>query len=131
VTTDHDEIRRWVEARGGYPAAVIGTGSAGAAGVLRIDYPGYSGEDTLKRITWDEWFAKFDAERLAFLAQSETVGGDPSRFSKLIQRGARQGSRGRTGGGRSSTRVGSSRGGSTQSSTRRSSTRGGRGRGSR
>jgi len=26
ITTDHDEIRRWVEARGGKPATVKGTG---------------------------------------------------------------------------------------------------------
>jgi hypothetical protein len=27
ITTDHDEIRRWVEEHGGKPAAVKGTGS--------------------------------------------------------------------------------------------------------
>jgi len=29
ITTDHDEIRRWVEKRGGHPAKVKGTGRGG------------------------------------------------------------------------------------------------------
>ena len=45
VTTDHDEIREWVEERGGHPAKVKGTE------LLRIDYPGFSGEDSLTEIT--------------------------------------------------------------------------------
>lgn len=87
TTTDHAEIRRWVEERGGYPATVIGTErNNDEAGVLRIDYPGYSGEGRLERISWDEFFDKFDQANLAFLYQDETKGGGPSRFSKLIRR---------------------------------------------
>ncbi|HZQ10394.1 MAG TPA: hypothetical protein VFD70_27695 [Anaerolineae bacterium] len=87
ATTNHDEIRQWVEARGGYPAMVIGTGAnRDDPGVLRIDYPGYSGQDTLERITWDEFFRKFDDADLAFLYQEETKEGAPSRFSKLVDR---------------------------------------------
>ena len=52
------------------------------AGLLRIDYPGYSGADTLERIDWDAWFDKFDAEKLAFLYQDKRN----SRFSKLVRR---------------------------------------------
>ncbi len=33
ITTDHDEIRRWVEARGGHPARVKGTNDQGSSGV--------------------------------------------------------------------------------------------------
>src|SRR4051794_34732042 len=40
TTTDHDEIRRWAEERGGRPATVEGTEGGGEdAGVLRIDFP--------------------------------------------------------------------------------------------
>ena len=39
-TTDHDDIRRWVEERGGQPARVKETGDDGDPGILRIDYPG-------------------------------------------------------------------------------------------
>src|SRR5438045_187780 len=50
VTADHNEIRTWVEARGGHPARVKGTEDGGGSGMLRIDYPGYSGEETLETI---------------------------------------------------------------------------------
>src|SRR3954453_19544561 len=82
TTTDHDEIRQWVEARGGYPAHVTRTESGDDPGVLRIDYPGYSGQDTLGRIEWDQFFEWFDRDNLAFLYQDE---GD-SRFSKFVSR---------------------------------------------
>jgi hypothetical protein len=75
-----------VEERGGSPARVKGTGKKKDEGVLRIDYPGYSGEETLEAITWDEFFAAFEKHRLAFLYQEETKDGKKSRFSKLIDR---------------------------------------------
>ncbi|HEX3253525.1 MAG TPA: hypothetical protein VHS05_29095 [Pyrinomonadaceae bacterium] len=85
VTTDHEEIRRWVEARGGQPAQVKGTQRRGSA-LLRIDYPGFSGEDTLEPIEWDEFFEIFDENNLAFLYQEKTADGGESRFSKFINR---------------------------------------------
>ena len=86
VTTDHQKIRNWAEARGGKPAAVKGTGSGDDPGVLRIDFPGYTGEESLQEITWEQFFAKFEKERLAFLYQEETDEGSESRFSKLLDR---------------------------------------------
>jgi hypothetical protein len=87
ATIDHDEIRKWVEARGGNPAHVKRTGSKrGDPGVLRIDYPGFSGEETLERIDWDQWFDWFDRDNLAFLYQDEKK----SRFSKLVERSSVQ-----------------------------------------
>ena len=90
-TTDHDEIRNWVEERGGNPARVKGTGKNDSLGVLRIDYPGYEGEDTLEEITWDEFFDAFDANELAFLYDDD----EDSRFSKLISRDADDKSQGK------------------------------------
>ena len=86
TTTNHDEIRKWVEARGGNPARVKGTGDDDSAGVLRIDYPGFTGEGTLERITWEEFFETFEESNLAFLYQEQTKDGEESRFSKLISR---------------------------------------------
>ena len=88
TTTDHDEIRRWVEGRGGKPASVKGTGGE-EPGVLRIDFPGRGDEDSLKEISWDEFFDKFEKENLAFLYQEETKGGNESRFFKFVERGAK------------------------------------------
>lgn len=86
VTTDHEEIRQWVEARGGRPARVKGTENKKGPGVLRIDYPGFSGEDTLEPISWEEFFKAFEENNLAFLYQEKTKDGSESRFSKLIDR---------------------------------------------
>jgi hypothetical protein len=84
ITIDHDEIREWIEARGGTPATVEGTErGAEAAGLLRIDFPGYSGKDTLSPLDWDEFFEKFEESKLAFLHDSKPK----SRFSKFIARG--------------------------------------------
>src|SRR3712207_3575160 len=86
VTTDHDEIRRWVEERGGHPARVKDTESKNSPGLLRIDYAGFSGGDSLEAISWDEFFEGFEKNGLAFLYQEETKDGKESRFSKLIDR---------------------------------------------
>lgn len=86
TTTNHDEIRTWVEEREGQPARIKDTGDDNSPGVLRIDYPGFSGEGTLEAITWEEFFEAFDENNLAFLYQEQTKDGEISRFSKLIDR---------------------------------------------
>jgi hypothetical protein len=86
TTTDHDEIRRWVEEHGGKPARVRGTGDGADPGVLRIDFPGGAGEDELEHISWDEWFQKFDEQNLAFLYQEQKADGEDSTFFKLVSR---------------------------------------------
>ena len=60
VTRDHDEIRRWIEERGGRPAGVIGTGGKGDPGMIRVDFPGFSGEGSLQELSWDDFFKAFD-----------------------------------------------------------------------
>ena len=88
TTTDHDEIRRWAEARGGRPAAVASTGSGDDPGILRIEFPGaaQSDDDALEEISWDEWFEAFDANGLALIYQEQTAEGEESRFNKLVSR---------------------------------------------
>lgn len=82
ATTDRNEIRRWVEERSGFPAHVKRTEGGDDPGILRIDYPGYSGAESLERIKWAQWFEWFDRDNLAFLYQPE----GSSRFSKLVDR---------------------------------------------
>lgn len=86
LTTDHEEIRRWVEEHGGRPATVRGTGDEDDPGILRIDFPGGAGEEALEPISWDEWFEKFDANGLALLYQDEKASGEDSTFFKLVRR---------------------------------------------
>jgi len=86
-TTDHEEIRAWVEKRGGKPVTVKGTGDKEEhAGILRIDFPGYSGGDSLEPISWEEFFQKFDESGLEFLYQEETSDGKESRFNKFVSK---------------------------------------------
>ena len=86
-TTDHDFIRQWVEQRGGWPASVRGTGRQGDIGMIRIDFPGFTGEDSLERITWDQWFEQFDDNQLAFLHRDmRHDDGQLDRFNKLVKR---------------------------------------------
>ena len=85
-TTDHDEIRRWAEERGGRPAGVRDTGNGDDPGILRIDFPGGAGDDALEHISWDEWFQKFDEQGLAAIIQEEKTDGEGSTFIKLVNR---------------------------------------------
>ena len=86
TTTNHDEIRKWAEERGTKPACVKTTGGQGDVGLLRLDFPGYSGADSLEHIEWDEWFEKFDESDLALVYQDKTAAGERSNFNKLVSR---------------------------------------------
>ncbi|WP_435741579.1 hypothetical protein [Nocardioides sp. SYSU DS0663] len=86
TTTDHDEIRSWVEEHDGKPARVRGTEGGEGTGVLRIDFPGGAGEDQLEHIGWEEWFETFDDNDLAFLYQAQKASGEDSTFFKLVNR---------------------------------------------
>ena len=81
TTTDHDEIRKWAEARDGHPAKVD---TGGKGGILRIDFG--EPEDNLTQIEWDEFFKIFDENKLDFLYQEETSDGGKSRFNKFVNR---------------------------------------------
>ena len=83
---NHDEIRRWAEERGAKPARVCGTGGDGDVGMIRLDFPSYSGEESLEEISWVDWFRKFDGSNLALLVQDRTARGEKSNFNKLVSR---------------------------------------------
>jgi hypothetical protein len=54
--------------------------------MIRLDFPGYSGGESLEEISWDEFFEKFDEQGLALLVQDSTARGQKSNFNKLIAR---------------------------------------------
>lgn len=87
TTTDHTQIRGWIEERGGVPATVEDTRVDGDVGVLRVDFPDPSGDDAgLTTISWEQFFEKFEDQGLAFLHQDETSDGSTSRFHKFVNR---------------------------------------------
>jgi hypothetical protein len=86
VITDHDEIRTWAEERGAKPSAVASTSADDDVGIIRLDFPGYSGEGSLKEISWDELFEKFESAELALVVQDANAEGERSNFNKLVSR---------------------------------------------
>ena len=83
-TRDREEIRRWAEERGGKPSHVKRTGAGEDIGILRIDFPGYTGEESLEPISWEDWFDKFEDQDLVLIFQEETAGGERSNFNKIV-----------------------------------------------
>lgn len=87
LTTDHEDIQRWAEERGGCPARVQRPGKdRQGGGILRIDFPDFKRSRSLKSISWSEWFDVFEERRLGFLHQDRTAGGKVSRFNKIVCR---------------------------------------------
>jgi hypothetical protein len=86
TTRDHDEIRRWAEARGAQPAEVASTHTDGDAGILRFCFPNAPNRNdkSLREISWDEFFEKFDENNLELVYQEKTAAGQASNFNKLV-----------------------------------------------
>lgn len=84
-TTDHDTIKSWVEERDGHPATVSSTKDGDEPGMVRIEFP-KGDSDSLEKISWEDFFEKFEESKLAFLYQEETSDGETSRFCKLVSR---------------------------------------------
>lgn len=81
--TDHAEIRRWAEARGGVPSIVQETHGEDGGGVLRFDFG--EREPRLEPVEWDEFFEVFETRKLALLAQDSAEDRE-SRFFKFVRR---------------------------------------------
>jgi hypothetical protein len=86
TTIDHDEIRAWIEARNGTPATVSSTSDDDEPGILRVLFQEQESGKSLEKISWEDFFEKFEEEKLAFLYQDETKDGRTSRFFKFVQR---------------------------------------------
>jgi hypothetical protein len=63
-TTDHEEIRKWVEEKGGEPAVVKGISGTAGEGILTIVF-GAPGPD-MNIISWPEFFSTFEEHQLRF-----------------------------------------------------------------
>jgi hypothetical protein len=86
TTQDHDEIRRWAESRGAKPCEVASTHQKGEPGILRFCFPDApnSNDSSLREISWEEFFEKFDESDLELLYQEKTANGKKSNFNKLV-----------------------------------------------
>ncbi len=85
ATKNHEVIQKWAEERNARPVSVPGTERGpSAAGVLRLDFPGYGGSE-LQEISWDEWFEDFDSRDITFVFQEHLKNGNKSNFFKLVK----------------------------------------------
>ena len=77
LTADHGEIRRWVEEQGGCPARVPVT-----TGRDRLTVTFEDGD--CERISWEDFFDRFEREGLAFAYSPKA--GEGIRSAKLVSR---------------------------------------------
>jgi len=85
-THDHKIIQNWVKERKGVPSKIKGTHKNEEEGVLRIHFPEHSNSDNFEEVSWEEFFAEFDAKKLDFLYQDKKADGETSTFHKFIAR---------------------------------------------
>lgn len=78
VTTDHEEIRNWVEEHEGRPAVAPDRKNR----AVRIFFPDQYVGDPVQEISWDEFFDKFEEEDLAFMYKDD----EDSRFFRIVER---------------------------------------------
>ncbi len=83
VTRSHEVIQQWAQERSAVPATVESTRHGDRPGVLRFDFPGFSGGKSLQQISWEEWFKIFDERELLFLFQEHLKNGNQSNFFRL------------------------------------------------
>jgi hypothetical protein len=70
-TSDHGEIRGWVERKHGRP-------SIAGSGVLRIDFG--KPEENLRETDWNEFFKIFDSSNVDFLYDPD------GHFNKFVEK---------------------------------------------
>lgn len=84
LTIDHGEIMHWAEKRGAIPSSIVGTEDEGeVAGILSFDF---SGDTNLEPLAWDEFFNKFEKEKLAFLHRDKETDGEYSHWFEFENR---------------------------------------------
>src|SRR5438105_5440683 len=86
ITTDHEEIRAWIEQRNGTPVEVSNPGGDPGGSFLQVEFPGYDRGEYASPISWDQFFQKFEERSLAFQYQEESASGSQTHFFKLIDR---------------------------------------------
>ena len=84
TTTDHDEIRRWIDSRGGTPVLRAGPGGE----ELAIEFPGGDPAEAERDrpIALDEFLRRLDEAGLALLYDDQTAGGPEVRFYEVVPR---------------------------------------------
>lgn len=84
TTTDHETIREWVEARGSTAARVTESAGEGRGSLAIV--PEDADDASVEPVPWEEFFAVFEDEGLAFAYQTSRDDPDERWFCKFVAR---------------------------------------------
>ena len=79
-TTDHFEIRHWAEQHNAVPVEMLPDHVDSEPATLRLLLPAQIRNLGMTRISWDEFFVKFDELGLTFVYDSESTG-----YNEILQ----------------------------------------------
>lgn len=79
-TIDNDEIRAWIEERGGVPAVLKGVSEEGeeSPDMLHISFD--PNDPNMEEMDWEEFFERFENENLALVYDDEASDEPPYDF---------------------------------------------------
>lgn len=93
--SNHAEIRQWAEARGGSPMLMDTPDGTGTRTLLQLTFgqhaintDGNDGPDRIggfQLVSWDEWFAALEENKLALRVSDDPAGGSEAEF-EFVQR---------------------------------------------
>lgn len=83
-TTDHGTIRNWLESNDLAVARTAETDRSRSGG-LTVVTEGRT-DDSIKEVTWDEFFETFEDEGLAFVYRTETMGPEKQLYYEFVPR---------------------------------------------
>ena len=91
ITINREEIESWAKKRGGIPKVIDHPESEGDPVGLRIDFPGTMDDAFLdnhltRKISWDNFFDRFDEMGLAFVFEKDNHLNDISLSYRFINR---------------------------------------------
>lgn len=85
TTTNHEKIKSWAEERGGFPVLIGGHDPK-----IHIYFNNqYSNVENagnglyIRKISWNEFFQKFETKKLVFYYQNETASGHLSNYCEF------------------------------------------------
>ena len=80
ATTDPSLIKKWAEARRATPAVIRKFTSDGMEMVLSFLFPDINIDEVVTRLSWEEFFEKFNQQRLVFVYEDSDRNQKASRY---------------------------------------------------
>ncbi len=100
ILTSRDDIRQWVEARGGNPLMMDVADGTQTRTILQLTFgqhalnaDGNEGPDRVggfQLVSWEEWFAALEAGQLAMRVSDDPAGGNEAEFEFVARDGEGQ-----------------------------------------